>query len=74
MAKENTAVQEPVLDNNEENCKCAPAACKCEKIAHCAYHVAKILLKAATVCAICHVAKEVHKVHKAIERKSRPLL
>lgn len=57
-----------------ENCQCAEKACKCQKAMHCAYHVAKLVLKVATVCAICRVAKEVHKVHKAIEHKNRHIL
>lgn len=70
MANENIEAQSQE-SQCAEACSCAPKQCKCEKIAHCAYHVAKLLLKAATVCAICHVAKEVHKVHKAIEHKHR---
>lgn len=48
----------------------ASKECKCKHVEKCVYRVAKLVLKAATVCALCHVAKELHKVHKAIEHKS----
>lgn len=54
-----------------EGCQCAEKECKCHQVCKCAYKVAKIVLKAATVCALFRVAKEVHKVHKAIEHNHR---
>lgn len=55
----------------------AEHACQCkgkgECVGKCVYKGVKLLLKAATVCALFHVAKEVHKVHKAIEHKKHVL-
>lgn len=52
-----------------ENCRCDGKESRCHEVAKCAYKVAKLVLKAATVCALVQVAKEMHKVHKAIEHK-----
>lgn len=57
-----------------ENCQCAEKKCKCHEVAHCAYKVAKLMAKVATVCAICHVAKELHKLRKTVEHKHPHLI
>lgn len=49
---------------HDEECKCSPAAHRCMKIA-------KLVLKAAQVAATICIAKEIHRVHKAIEAKKR---
>ena len=36
---------------------------------HLGLKIAKLVLKAGLVCATVHVAKELHKIHKAIEHK-----
>lgn len=61
------------MENIQNGCQCDKEG-KCKEVAHCVYKAAKLVLKAATVCAIFHVAKEVHKVHKAIKHEHKHLI
>ena len=44
---------------------------ECEFATHLAFGITKIVLKAAVVAAAFCMAKEIHKVHKAIERREK---
>ncbi|MDE5712289.1 MAG: hypothetical protein K2I16_01500 [Muribaculaceae bacterium] len=44
---------------------------ECDFALHLGFGIAKILLKAAAVAAAFCIVKEVHKVHKAIEKKEK---
>ena len=44
---------------------------ECEFATHLAFGITKIVLKAAAVAAAFCMVKEIHKVHKAIERREK---
>lgn len=44
---------------------------KCERRAHCAAKIAKLVLKCAEVTALVCVAHEIHRVHRAIDARRR---
>lgn len=50
-----------------EGCQCKKS--ECEKVAKCVYKSVKLVMKAATIYALFRIAKEGHKIHKAIEHK-----